>query len=185
MNWRETLVFPPEVPISEEAKDTIIRFCCEAERRLGKSIFSLALGITRKLLLAMNNKKPSIRNLQVRREESKSLSLRLSSAASIGSTSGRGRLRFRSKFVPSTIHPISMSSPTWNWRYVSIPTRSRIERLYSWYWMVGNVRVILSTVAASAPMPQDGEVIYKDWVFINYTFKRFEGLTQRGTPTKK
>ena len=21
---------------------------------------------------------------------------------------------------------------------------------------------------------------YKDWVFINYTFKRFEGLTQRG-----
>lgn len=39
--------------------------------------------------------------------------------------------------------------------------------------------------SASAPMPQDGEVIYKDWVFINYTFKRFEGLTQRGTPTKK
>ena len=22
---------------------------------------------------------------------------------------------------------------------------------------------------------------YKDWVFINYTFKRFEGLTQRGS----
>lgn len=38
---------------------------------------------------------------------------------------------------------------------------------------------------ASAPLPQDGEVTYKDWVFINYTFKRFEGLTQRGTPTKK
>lgn len=35
MNWRETLVFPPEIPISEEAKDTIIKFCCEAERRLG------------------------------------------------------------------------------------------------------------------------------------------------------
>lgn len=40
-------------------------------------------------------------------------------------------------------------------------------------------------VAASAPMQQDGEINYKDWVFINYTFKRFEGLTQRGTPTKK
>lgn len=38
MNWRETLVFPPEVPISEEAKDTIIRFCCEADRRLGSSV---------------------------------------------------------------------------------------------------------------------------------------------------
>jgi serine/threonine kinase 38 len=36
MNWRETLVFPPEVPISEEAKDTITKFCCEADRRLGK-----------------------------------------------------------------------------------------------------------------------------------------------------
>ena len=24
------------------------------------------------------------------------------------------------------------------------------------------------------------EVKYKDWVFFNYTFKRFEGLTQRG-----
>jgi serine/threonine kinase 38 len=35
MNWRETLTFPPEVPISEEAKETIMRFCCEAERRLG------------------------------------------------------------------------------------------------------------------------------------------------------
>lgn len=23
---------------------------------------------------------------------------------------------------------------------------------------------------------------YKDWVFINYTYKRFEGLTQRGRP---
>lgn len=40
-------------------------------------------------------------------------------------------------------------------------------------------------VTASAPLTQDGEVTYKDWVFINYTFKRFEGLTQRGTPTKK
>lgn len=26
MNWRETLIFPAEVPISEEAKDTIIRY---------------------------------------------------------------------------------------------------------------------------------------------------------------
>lgn len=25
MNWKETLVFPPEVPISERAKDLILR----------------------------------------------------------------------------------------------------------------------------------------------------------------
>lgn len=35
MNWRDTLIFPPESPISEEAKETVVRFCCEAERRLG------------------------------------------------------------------------------------------------------------------------------------------------------
>ena len=28
MNWRETLVFPPEVPISEQAKETILRYVC-------------------------------------------------------------------------------------------------------------------------------------------------------------
>jgi serine/threonine kinase 38 len=35
LNWRETLIFPPETPISEEAKETIVKFCCEADRRLG------------------------------------------------------------------------------------------------------------------------------------------------------
>ena len=25
----------------------------------------------------------------------------------------------------------------------------------------------------------------RDWMFMNYTFKRFEGLTQRGIPTAK
>ena len=28
-------MFPPEVPISEEARETIMRFCCEANQRLG------------------------------------------------------------------------------------------------------------------------------------------------------
>lgn len=35
MNWRETLTFPPEVPISEEAKEVTLRFCAESDRRLG------------------------------------------------------------------------------------------------------------------------------------------------------
>ncbi|MEQ2288031.1 Serine/threonine-protein kinase 38, partial [Ameca splendens] len=35
MNWRETLTFPPEVPISEKAKDLILRICCEEEHRIG------------------------------------------------------------------------------------------------------------------------------------------------------
>ncbi|CAG0917028.1 unnamed protein product [Notodromas monacha] len=35
MNWRQTLTFPPEIPISQEAEDCVRRFCMEAERRLG------------------------------------------------------------------------------------------------------------------------------------------------------
>ena len=29
-------------------------------------------------------------------------------------------------------------------------------------------------------LPDKSETSDKDWVFLNYTFKRFEGLTQRG-----
>ena len=35
----------------------------------------------------------------------------------------------------------------------------------------------------SGPVGRQGEsssAQYKDWMFMNYTFKRFEGLTQRG-----
>ncbi|CAK5043369.1 unnamed protein product [Meloidogyne enterolobii] len=35
MNWQQTLIFPPEIPISLEAKNTIKRFCCEVDKRLG------------------------------------------------------------------------------------------------------------------------------------------------------
>lgn len=35
MTWRDTLIFPPETPISEEARETIVRFCCESDRRMG------------------------------------------------------------------------------------------------------------------------------------------------------
>ncbi|XP_063135295.1 serine/threonine-protein kinase 38 isoform X3 [Rattus norvegicus] len=35
MNWKETLTFPPEVPVSEKAKGLILRFCCEWEHRIG------------------------------------------------------------------------------------------------------------------------------------------------------
>lgn len=35
MNWRETLIFPPEIPISSEARDLILRFCSEEAKRVG------------------------------------------------------------------------------------------------------------------------------------------------------
>ena len=34
MQWRETLIFPPEVPISNVSRDLITKFCCDAENRL-------------------------------------------------------------------------------------------------------------------------------------------------------
>lgn len=40
MNWRETLIFPPETPISEEAKETIVKFCCDPDRRC---VFPIAM----------------------------------------------------------------------------------------------------------------------------------------------
>jgi len=41
--------------------------------------------------------------------------------------------------------------------------------------------ITFSVSATPAKDCKDGEAgTYNDWVFINYTFKRFEGLTQRG-----
>ncbi|XP_043482791.1 serine/threonine-protein kinase tricornered isoform X1 [Leptopilina heterotoma] len=127
MNWRETLVFPPEVPISEEAKDTITRFCCEADRRLG------AQRGVEELKLA-----PFFRGVDWE------------------------HIRERPAAIPVEVRSIDDTSNFDDFPDVKLEIRE-----------------------SSAPMPQDGETIYKDWVFINYTFKRFEGLTQRGTPTKK
>lgn len=71
-------------------------------------------------------------------------------------------------------------------RHVSSSRRKQMSGSMKKCWDPG-IEILIAglIVTASAPLPQDGEVIYKDWVFINYTFKRFEGLTQRGTPTKK
>jgi len=35
MNWKENIVFPEDMDISNEAKDLISRWCCEPENRLG------------------------------------------------------------------------------------------------------------------------------------------------------
>ena len=36
MLWKDTLIFPPEIPISESAKATIMKFCCDADKRVQK-----------------------------------------------------------------------------------------------------------------------------------------------------
>lgn len=37
MNWQEYVQFPPEIPVSNEARDLVYRLCCEAECRLGSN----------------------------------------------------------------------------------------------------------------------------------------------------
>lgn len=37
MQWRDTLIFPPEVPISNVSRDLITKFCCDAEQRYSNS----------------------------------------------------------------------------------------------------------------------------------------------------
>ncbi|XP_026672330.1 serine/threonine-protein kinase tricorner isoform X5 [Ceratina calcarata] len=156
MNWRETLVFPPEVPISEEAKDTIIRFCCEADRRLG------AQRGVEELKLA-----PFFRGVDWE------------------------HIRERPAAIPVEVLSIDDTSNFDEFPDVKLEIRHIIKSGKTGDNLkTGIVNFTAncsqtSNLPASAPMPQDGEVIYKDWVFINYTFKRFEGLTQRGTPIKK
>ena len=124
MNWRETLVFPPDVPVSEAAQETIRSFCCEAERRVKNLDEIKALAFFNGVDWAHIRERPSAIPIEVK---------------SIDDTSNF-----------DTIPDVELQIPR--------PAKDHAE-------------------PALANNNANG---YKDWVFINYTFKRFEGLTQRG-----
>lgn len=147
MNWRETLIFPPETPISEEARETIVRFCCEAERRMGSS-----RGIEELKCV------PFFRGVDWE------------------------HIRERPAAIPVEVQSIDDTSNFDDFPDVTLEIREFF--LVKAFEVKLFLKKNLFSFTASAPLPQDGEIL-KDWVFINYTFKRFEGLTQRGTPTKK
>ncbi|XP_065224429.1 serine/threonine-protein kinase tricornered isoform X3 [Planococcus citri] len=128
MNWRETLTFPPEIPISEEAKEVTMRFCAECDRRLG-----------------------SMKGVD---------DLKGPGAPAFFRGVDWEHIRERPAAIPVQVKSIDDTS-----NFDDFP----------------DVKLEIP----SAPIPTDGEGNYKDWVFINYTFKRFEGLTQRGIPIKK
>jgi len=119
MNWRETLIFPPEMPISNEARDLIQRFCCDDQHRIGTS----------------------------GPEEIKAHRF------------FRGvdweHIRERPAVIAVEVRGIDDTS-----NFDDFP------------------EVDLKLPAPSNEEQKDSK--YKDWVFINYTYKRFEGLTQRG-----
>ncbi|XKL63573.1 hypothetical protein PGB90_005937 [Kerria lacca] len=128
MNWRETLTFPPEIPISEEAKEVTLQFCSESDRRLG-----------------------SVKGVE---------DLKGVSAPAFFKGVDWDHIRERPAAIPVQVKSIDDTS-----NFDDFP----------------DVKLEIP----AAPTSTDGEGNYKDWVFINYTFKRFEGLTQRGVSTKK
>ncbi|KAK7834009.1 hypothetical protein U0070_004990 [Myodes glareolus] len=119
MSWKETLVFPPEVPVSEKAKDLILRFCTDSENRIGNG------GV----------------------EEIKS--------HPFFEGVDWGHIRERPAAIPIEIKSIDDTS-----NFDDFPESDILQ-----------------------PVPNTTEPDYKskDWVFLNYTYKRFEGLTQRGS----
>jgi len=133
MNWRESLVFPPEVPISESAKETIRRFCTDQEQRVKNLDEIKALGFFRQAV-------------------------------------DWEHIRERPAAVPIDVKSIDDTSNFDEFPDVDlkIPT-------------VGlNQNNINNNSSCAAGGSGSNPANYKDWVFINYTFKRFEGLTQRG-----
>ncbi|XP_075677876.1 serine/threonine-protein kinase tricornered isoform X3 [Dermatophagoides pteronyssinus] len=120
MNWRDTLVFPPEVPISNEARDLILRFCNDNDRR-------------------------------------------------IGSHHGIDEIKQHSFFKGVDWEHIRERPAAIPVEVKSIDDTSNFDNFDD---------VDLKIPSASNKDPESGGI--KDWVFINYTFKRFEGLTHRG-----
>lgn len=120
MNWKDTLIFPPEVPISNESKDLIKSFCREMDSRIGGQ---------------------------------------------------------RGEFDEVKMHPFFAGV---DWEHIRerpavIPVLVKSIDDTSNFDDFPDVDLKIP----SAPNDEPIEVANRDWVFINYTFKRFEGLTQR------
>jgi len=127
MLWKDTLTFPPEVPISEAAKQTVLKFCCDADSRvrsLNEDIKAL----------------PFFRGVDWE------------------------HIRERPAAIPVHVKSIDDTSNFDDFPDVDLQIPSAKE----------------TSAANSSLQNQNSQQTSKDWVFINYTFKRFEGLTQRG-----
>eukprot|EP00112_Aurelia_sp_Birch-Aquarium-sp1_P009989 Seg2156.4 transcript_id=Seg2156.4/GoldUCD/mRNA.D3Y31 product="Serine/threonine-protein kinase 38-like" protein_id=Seg2156.4/GoldUCD/D3Y31 len=118
MNWKETLVFPLEIPITNTAKNMILRFCTNSENRIGKN------GV----------------------EEIK--------AHPFFKGVDWISIRDRPAAIPVEVKSIDDTSNFDDFPEVDLTWTETVK--------------------------EKAEPNAKDWVFLNYTFKRFEGLTQRG-----
>ncbi|PWA14632.1 hypothetical protein CCH79_00014317 [Gambusia affinis] len=148
MNWKETLVFPPEVPISEKAKDLILRYCTDAENRIGA--VSVEEIKSHPFFESVDwehiRYKLTCFFLNVDSLYTKLLSDDGTPIVSVH--------RERPAAISIEIKSIDDTS-----NFDDFPESD-----------------ILQPANATEP-----DFKSKDWVFLNYTYKRFEGLTQRGT----
>jgi len=118
MNWKETLEFPPEVPITESASSTVLKFCKDVDNRVRCLDDIKAM--------------PWFQSVDWE------------------------HIRERPAAIPVDVKSIDDTS-----NFDEFPDVD---------------------LKIPGPSNTDNGQPYKDWVFINYTFKRFEGLTQRGPP---
>jgi len=119
MNWKKSLEFPAEMPISKNAKKTIKRMCDTMESR--------------------------VQSL----EDMKKLNW--------FSNVDWDHIRERPAAIPVTVKSIDDTS-----NFDDFP------------------EVQLKFIPTCHPREEKGESQQKDWMFMNYTFKRFEGLTEKG-----
>ena len=87
-----------------------------------------------------------------------------------------GHIRERPAAIPVQVKSIDDTSNFDDFPDVALKIGKKPDKLW---------RCLLINLISVAPSNNDTGQPYKDWVFINYTFKRFEGLTQRGIPSAK
>ena len=87
-----------------------------------------------------------------------------------------GHIRERPAAIPVQVKSIDDTSNFDDFPDVALKIGKKPDKLW---------RCLLINLISVAPSNNDTGQPYKDWVFINYTFKRFEGLTQRGPSIPK
>ncbi|KFD50982.1 hypothetical protein M514_08165, partial [Trichuris suis] len=138
--WQQTLVFPPEMPISKEAKNVIKRFCCDAEHRLGHNE-----------ALEEIKRDPFFAGLDWQ------------------------HIRERPAPIRIDVNSIDDTSNFDEFPDVDLKLRKKPNAFPIKH-------IIEAQCLANPPPAKQGKSLVDldaDLVFMNYTFKRFEGLTQR------
>ncbi|ROI15517.1 Serine/threonine-protein kinase 38-like [Anabarilius grahami] len=195
MNWRETLIFPPEVPISERAKDLILRYCTDAENRIGSGSVDEI------------KSHPFFESVDWEhiRERPAAISIDIKS---IDDTSNFDDFPESDILQPAWLQKGTKRTRESDTELQALNTvREQQTKLTSSTNEQSTVAAAQTPAAAAnvTATTTDNDDINnnvsnhewpdcwsmtnvtepdfksKDWVFLNYTYKRFEGLTQRGT----